>query len=286
MNTLTKRTLSGTLFIIIMVTCLLGSKWSFAALMVFIMSTMIFEFCRITIGKSHPLSQVMTIISGIVFFLLIFFHAGWGLHVKFVALAIIPVFILMVHSLYVKDKSDYHTYASMYTALLYIAVPISLSNLIIFTQHEYNGLLILAFYIIIWSTDVGGYIFGCSFGKNGKKLFPSISPKKSWAGFWGGMFMAIVCAIVLTQVGLLLAPDMVTGVPSRKLPIIHCIGLAIVMDIAGVYGDLFESQWKRHYDVKDSGNLIPGHGGLLDRFDSSLFALPAGALYLSLFDLL
>lgn len=286
MNTTVQRTLSGIVFILVMVGCLLWNQYSFAVLMLFIMSVMIREFCKITLGNSHMISQSMTIFSGCVFFIMIFLHAGWGLHVKYVALAIIPVFLLMTHSLYVKDKTDYGKFSNMYTALLYVAVPISLSNLIIFTKGEYNGILILSFFIIIWASDVGGYVFGMLFGKNGKKLFPSISPKKSWAGFWGGLFLAIVASIVLSYVGLLTAPDMVTGLPVRQVPILHCIGLAIIMDVAGVYGDLFESQWKRHYDIKDSGNIIPGHGGMLDRFDSSLMALPAGAIYLSLFNLL
>jgi len=286
MNTTVQRTLSGIVFILVMVGCLLWNQYSFAVLMLFIMSVMIREFCKITLGNSHLISQGITILSGCVFFIMIYLHAGWGLHVKYVALAILPVFFLMMHSLYVKDKTDYGKFSNMYTALLYVAVPISLSNLIIFTKGEYNGILILSFFIIIWASDVGGYVFGMLFGKNGKKLFPSISPKKSWAGFWGGMFLSVVAAIILSYVGLLTAPDMVTGLPVRQVPFVHCIGLAIVMDVAGVYGDLFESQWKRHYDIKDSGNIIPGHGGMLDRFDSSLLALPAGAIYLSLFNLL
>ncbi|MCQ2148136.1 MAG: phosphatidate cytidylyltransferase, partial [Bacteroidales bacterium] len=233
MNTTVKRTISGAIFVLVMVLCMLWNQFSFAALMVFIMSCMIYEFCQITIGKSHMLSQWMTIFAGAVFFILIFFHAGYGLHVKYVALAIVPVFFLMIHSLYVKDKTDYGKYSNMYTALLYVGVPMSLSNLIIFTHQEYNGLLMLCFFIIIWATDVGGYCFGLTFGKNGKKLFPSISPKKSWAGFWGGMFLAVFAAYVLTKTGLLLAPDMTTGIPSKTLPLYHCVGLAVSMHIAG-----------------------------------------------------
>jgi phosphatidate cytidylyltransferase len=127
----------------------------------------------------------------------------------------------------------------------------------------------LSFFAIVWGSDVGAYLFGITLGqKYGKKLFPSISPKKSWIGFWGGMLMAVAVAIILHYVGLL------------QFTILHCILLAVLLDIAGVYGDLIESQWKRHYNVKDSGNLIPGHGGLLDRFDSALIAIPIGVIYL------
>ena len=110
--------------------------------------------------------------------------------------------------------------------------------------------------------------------KFGKKLCPDISPNKSWAGFWGGLAFSILAVLVLRLSGLM------------GLPVIHGVILAAIMHVAGVYGDLFESQWKRSCGVKDSGNIIPGHGGMLDRFDSAIFAVPAGAIYLSLLDLL
>ena len=88
------------------------------------------------------------------------------------------------------------------------------------------------------------------------------------------MITAVICAVVLNLVGML------------DFPVIHCVILAIIMHVAGVFGDLFESQWKRFYEVKDSGNIIPGHGGMLDRFDSTLLAMPVGVLYLVLFNLI
>ena len=178
----------------------------------------------------------------------------------------LPIMVVMVNSLYVKDKTEFGKFSDIYTGILYIAVPLSLSNLIVFFGQQFNGIVLLCFFIIIWSSDVGGYIFGSTLGKRfSKKLFPDISPKKTWVGFWGGMFCSILSAIVLKD--------------AMHLPIslINTIVLAIVMDIAGVYGDLFESQWKRHYNVKDSGTIIPGHGGMLDRFDSTLMAMPVGA---------
>ncbi len=145
----------------------------------------------------------------------------------------------------------------------------------VFKGGEYSGLLLLAFFIIIWCSDVGAYVFGMALGqKYGKKLCPEISPKKSWIGAIGGFVMALVGAIVLQLTGIL------------TFPIYHSLILAAVMNVAGVFGDLFESQWKRFYEVKDSGNIIPGHGGMLDRFDSTLLALPAGVLYLVLFNLI
>jgi phosphatidate cytidylyltransferase len=129
--------------------------------------------------------------------------------------------------------------------------------------------------VIIWGSDVGAYLFGITLGqKYGKKLFPSISPKKSWIGFWGGLFMAVALAVGLHYLGLL------------PFELRHCIVMSVLLDVTGVYGDLIESQWKRHYEVKDSGNIIPGHGGLLDRFDSALIAIPIGIIYLVLWNVL
>ena len=140
---------------------------------------------------------------------------------------------------------------------------------------NFSGDLLLCFFIIIWCADVGAFTFGLSLGKRfPKKLFPSVSPKKTWVGFIGGFISAVLAAFVLYEVKIL------------KFPLVHCLILAMVMAVSAVYGDLFESQWKRVYGVKDSGNIIPGHGGLLDRFDSTLMAMPFGAIYLALFDLL
>ena len=189
----------------------------------------------------------------------------------------------MINSLYVKDKSRFDKFANLYTAILYIAVPWSLLNFAAFNAEGiFNGRLLLCFFCIIWGSDVGAYIFGMALGqKYGGKLFPSISPKKSWIGFWGGMLTAVAVSVALYYCGLF---PLNPGQPLFHL--VHCIAIAILLDVAGVYGDLIESQWKRHYNVKDSGSIIPGHGGLLDRFDSALIAIPIGIIYLVALDAL
>ena len=157
-----------------------------------------------------------------------------------------------------------------------MAVPLSLSNLIVFFSHGFDGHILLYFFILIWSSDIGGFIFGCSLGKYfPRKLFPEISPKKTWVGFFGGMFLTVLTALAIKTIFNL-----------EVISYFHTVMLAIVMDVAGVYGDLFESQWKRYYLVKDSCSIIPGHGGLLDRFDSTIFAIPVGTLYLILMNIL
>ena len=276
MNNVTVRTLSGIGFIVVMLSCLLLNKFLFAALIIFIMAGMMTEFYKLTMGTLYRFSRILAISAGVILFILMFLAVVYRLPIRFVSLALPPIFVVMINSLYVKDKTEFGKFSNIYTGLLYIAVPLALSNLIAFDRDgNLNGTLLICFFIIIWCSDIGAFVFGITLGqKFGKKLFPSISPKKSWVGFWGGMFTAIVASIVLYFTGLLV------------FPFVHCIILAIVMDVAGVYGDLFESQWKRYYNVKDSGNIIPGHGGLLDRFDSTLLAVPVGAIYLVIMNLL
>ena len=275
MKNVTIRTISGIGFVLVMLACLLWSQWLFGALVIFMMIGMMSEFFTITMGDRYKVSRALAILAGVVLFALIYLVAAYQMPVKYVALSIVPVIVVMINSLYVEDKTDYAKFSNLYTGLIYIAVPLALSNLVAFRNGHFSGMLLVSFFVLIWSSDIGAYIFGMALGqKYGKKLFPSVSPKKTWIGYWGGMLFSILAAHILNLTGML------------SLPMFHSVMLAIVMHVAGVYGDLFESQWKRINGIKDSGTIIPGHGGLLDRFDSTLLAMPVGALYLSLFDLL
>ena len=259
-----------------MLAALLTNKIVFGVVMAFALVVMMKEFLTMTCGKEYRFSQWLSVAAGFILFSLVYFYKGFGIPGRLVILAFVPVFILMINSLYVKDKSRFDKFSNLYTAILYIAVPWSLLNFAVFSPcGDFNGTLLLSFFFIIWGSDVGAYIFGITLGqKYGKKLFPSISPKKSWIGFWGGLAVSVGIAVLLHYVGLL---------PFKLL---HCIVIAVLLDVTGVYGDLIESQWKRHYEVKDSGNIIPGHGGLLDRFDSALIAIPIGIIYLVLWNVL
>lgn len=276
MSNVTVRAVSGTVFVLLMLSCLLFDKFLFAGLVIVIMSLMLVEFYHITMGASYRFSKFLAILAAIFLFGLLFAYSAYHIPIRFVALAMVPVFIVMVNSLYVQDKAEYGKLSNIYTGLLYIAVPMALSNLIAFDKTgHFSGLLLICFFVIIWCSDVGAFVTGISLGRKFPgKLFPSVSPKKTWAGSAGGMASAVLAAVLLYEFRIL------------RFPLVHCIILAIVMNVSGVYGDLYESQWKRVYGVKDSGNLIPGHGGLLDRFDSTLMAMPFGAIYLAIFDLL
>ena len=259
-----------------MLAALLTNKFVFGFVMLLSLVVMMREFLHMTCGSEYRYSQVLSIFAGVTLFSLVYLYLGFNLPGRFVILAMVPVFIIMINSLYVKDKKDFHKFANIYTSILYIALPWSLFNFAAFgADSQFNGILLLCFFGLVWASDVGAYMFGITLGqKYGKKLFPSISPKKSWIGFWGGVGTAVLVAALLQKFGIL------------PFTMLHSIILGVLINVASVYGDLIESLWKRHYNVKDSSNLIPGHGGLLDRFDSALVAIPVAVIYLVVTNLL
>jgi len=276
MNNTVVRTISGICFLGIMLSGLLLNRWLFAALHVIIVAIMMIEFYTMSIGKGrYPVSTAIAVLIAIGIFATTFCVYGFNLPARLIALNMIPFLALMISILFIKDKSSLRDVAFLFMGVIYIAPSVATTNALVFDNSgNFSGLLLVGFFCIIWASDVGAYCFGHLFGKNGKKLFPSVSPKKSWAGFWGGMVLALVAGVVLQLTGLF------------PFSIVHSLVIAVIMDVAGVFGVLFESQWKRIFGYKDSGNIIPGHGGLLDRFDSALFAVPAGLSYMLITGLL
>lgn len=275
MNNLVTRTITGIAFIAVMLACLLLNQYLFGALVLFLTVCMLHEFYSMSMERRHPVSRIFAILAGVAAVGLIFFKCALGLPSKYLSLMVLPLIGVIVSSLFTKDKVNMDDYAYIFAGLLYIAAPLSLSNLVAFRGGEFDAHMLLFFFILIWCSDIGAYCIGTAFGQKAgsKKLAPEISPKKSWMGFWGGMAFCILAAVILRLVGLL------------DLPMLHCVALATIIHCGGVCGDLFESLWKRHFNIKDSGNVIPGHGGLLDRFDSTLVAVPLGAIYLSILSL-
>lgn len=276
MNNTIKRGISGTVFLVVMICGLLLNRYLFAAMLLFIMVSMMYEFYSMTMGHDFRKSKVLAILSGVTLFASLFLVCAFGKPVRTIAVTIFPLLLLMSVSLFSEDREKFWKFSHMYTGFLYIAVPLACANMLVFDANlEFNGLPLLCFFILIWASDVGAFAFGITLGqKYGRKLCPSISPKKSWIGFWGGMLSAVLAALIMNRIGMM------------TYPLVHCLLLAVVMHVAGVVGDLFESQWKRCYNLKDSGNIIPGHGGMLDRFDSALMAIPAGVLYLLMINVL
>ena len=277
MNTTVKRSLSGTVFLAVMLGGLLLGRWPFTILFAFITATMMEEFYRMTMGKSYRRLQSLAVSLTIGLFVVVNFELADGESgITALSCGFIFVIALMVASLFEKDHTDFMKTGFLYAGMLYIGLPLALSNFVVFQEGgAFSGILMIAFFCIIWASDVGAYCFGLLLGQKiwPAKLCPSISPKKSWAGYVGGLATSVLAGAILSWTGLV------------SFPMVHCLVMAALMHVAGVFGDLFESMWKRAAGIKDSGNIIPGHGGLMDRFDSALFAIPTGYFYLMLFDL-
>lgn len=184
-----------------------------------------------------------------------------------VGLLFVPV--IFVVEVFRKSNHTLENGAIASLSLLYIALPLSLLMLIGGGTGEWEPARVLVVIFIVWINDIFAYLVGCSIGKH--KMCPSISPKKSWEGFFGGLLFAVAFAMA--------AGYMMEG------NIYAWGGLGAVTALAGVVGDLLESKIKRECGVKDSGNLIPGHGGVLDRFDALLLAAPFAYIYMMIFGL-
>lgn len=275
MNTTVTRSISGIVFLAVMIGCLLGGVYCFTALFVFIQVQMMQEFYRITMADRHKAVRIAAQLLAVVAFGIVSLYTGpRPLPVKYFSI-LLPLLVGLLIWMVV-DHKDFKEYAYVLVGLLYIGLPLALSPFVVSTgDGGYSGLLMLSFFIIIWSSDVGAYCFGMLFGQKiwPAKMCPEISPKKSWAGFFGGWLTVLVAAYILIRTGMI------------DFPVVHVLVMASLMHVTGVFGDLFESLWKRQFGVKDSGNIMPGHGGLLDRFDSALFAIPTAYVYLVLFEL-
>lgn len=195
-------------------------------------------------------------------------------------LILIPMMsLIMVIELYRKQDKPFDSLAHTFFSVLYTAIPFSMFPFAAFSRSGLDSILphssiifspgiILGFFILLWTNDTAAYLTGITFGKH--RLMERISPKKSWEGFFGGVIIAIAIAWLLS--GWL-------GVLDLKSWIV----VSVIISVAGTYGDLVESMLKRSYGVKDSGTIMPGHGGFLDRFDSVIISFPLVYLYISLF---
>lgn len=270
------RTLSSAVFLAIMVAGMIFYPAAFAVLFLAVMYVSLREFLSISLGQRWALQQKLALATAAVIYLLAVGVAFYGLDVRALAGGIIPLLALSASIVLSPSHENVEDTAILYLGILYTALPFVLAPFMVVSGNEFKGYLLLNVFLVIWASDVGAYCIGTLLGQKptSRKLAPAISPKKSWWGLWGGILLAVGAAVALYFIGWM------------EYPLVHCIALGVVISVCGVFGDLFESVWKRRYSVKDSGKCIPGHGGMLDRFDSSMFAIPATFAYLAIAGLL
>ena len=285
------RTISGLAFTILVIGSILYGPVAFAVVFGIIMTAAVSEYLNITIGKKkeNVIARALTIAAAIILFVNVFLVVAYGYDPLYILFAILPVLGIFISNLYVKGynvhqtkeengaavrvANGYEAYPFTLGALVYVALPFSLMSLVLYDKSGvYNGNILLSMMIMLWCTDVGAYLLGSTLGQMfGHRLFPSISPKKSWEGFFGGLSCSVAGAVILRATGLL------------ELSLADAIVVGVIICIFGVLGDLVESQLKRNFGVKDSGKIMPGHGGMLDRFDGALLAFPVAIIYIIFF---
>ncbi len=267
MNNFWVRTLSGALFVILVVGSIILGSITFSVFFSIVTFLAVFEFHKLTNKQSGvTVNPYLSAIGGVLLFLTAHFLASGAAISPFYLFYGLFVMVVIVSSLYQHKPNPIHNWAYFLAGQIIIALPMALLNYIIFAD-GLQRMLVLSLFIIIWVNDTGAYLTGVTFGKH--KLFLRISPKKSWEGFFGGAMFSLVAGYVLSRF-----------VP--ELNPVEWIIFSIIVVIAGTFGDLTESLLKRTLEVKDSGNIIPGHGGILDRFDSLLLASPFIFIYLSI----
>jgi phosphatidate cytidylyltransferase len=279
LNNFFRRTFTGAGIVIF----ILGGFWlhpvSFFLTGLLLLTGSQYEY-YLMIRKKHVNPQVFAgLLTGVTTYVISTLVSSGNLPLKSFLILIPVIIIILIIELYRMKDRPFDNLAHTFFPVIYAAIPFSMFPLAAFSQTGLNSVLshesivfspgiIIGFFLLVWANDTGAYLSGISIGKH--KLWERISPKKTWEGFAGGFLIAAAVAWLLS--GWL-------GVVDRT----HWIIISVIIAVAGTYGDLIESMLKRSTGVKDSGNVMPGHGGFLDRFDSTIISFPLVYLFISLF---
>lgn len=269
---LVTRTVTGIVLVLVMLTAIMLSKYSYAALFLVILIGGINEFIGLFNSSAVKPNKGFIYLISIFAFALSFLSAQGTLEFKYFFAVFPALLFVMAGELFRKKEMPIENIAVSIFSIVYVAVPLSLINFLVFPGdflgNDYTPKLLVALFVLIWIYDSGAYLFGVSMGKH--RLFERISPKKSWEGAIGGTLTVVLAASFISNV-----------IPEIKT--LHWIAMSLLLVVSSTFGDLTESMFKRYFGIKDSGHILPGHGGILDRFDSLFFAAPVIVMYLKLF---
>ena len=277
MKNFIQRAITGIIFVAVLIGCIIGGPLSFGILFCLISALATVEFCQLMNQQEDvQINRNICTLGSIALFLCFFFYgmnpAETGIFIPYLAILI----YLFISELYLKKKNPINNWAYAMFSQLYVALPFALLNVLAFqtngitSDSQYLFILPLSIFIFNWVNDTGAYCTGMLLGKH--PLFKRISPKKSWEGSIGGCVFSIAAAFALAHF-------------FPIMPTFAWVGMGITVVIFGTWGDLTESLMKRQLGIKDSGNILPGHGGMLDRFDSAIMAIPAAVVYLYIISL-
>jgi phosphatidate cytidylyltransferase len=271
MNETLKRSISGAVYVILLLSSILFSTESFYLLFGLFLLITVKEFCELI-----QLNKITSILLAIGIYLFFYeanlknnnLFSNVGVHNATLAALAITLIVSIKSVLFLFDEREVKSNIfSKYTYLIgYIILPFVFITRIPFGEKGYNPKIIISIFILIWTNDTFAYIVGKSMGK--RKLFERVSPKKTIEGFIGGVLFAVVASYIISKFYF----D-----PKEyyfKKSVVIWMTIAIIVGVFGTIGDLIESKFKRAAGVKDSGSIMPGHGGILDRLDSVIFVAP------------
>lgn len=269
------RAITGTIFVVAVVVSFLRPQ-AMMFLFALVTALSVWEFTGLVNNiKDVSVNRFITTAAGTYLFIA---FAGYCSEITPSAVFIpylLTIVYLFISELYTKASNPINNWAYTMLSQLYIALPFSMINVVAFRNEGgavvYDYLLPLSIFIFLWTNDTGAYISGSLLGKH--KLFPRVSPGKSWEGSIGGGLLVLAVAALVGHIAN-------SNEGGHILSISGWMGLGLVVVFFGTWGDLVESLFKRTIGIKDSGKILPGHGGMLDRFDSSLMAFPAAVVYL------
>ena len=286
LNNLVTRALSGAVFVTVVIGSLLLHPYAAAAMMTAVIVWATLEFYKIVSSDKARANRWIGVSCGSAIFAISFFYAK-NVVSSDIFIFLIPLMMaLFLGKLYTKDQCAFRSIAYTLAGIVYIALPFALCTGMMFPPQEnlnFEGRLLIpilsnydnylpdilfGFFILLWANDTFAYLTGILIGRH--RLFERISPKKSWEGFFGGLIGTAALSYLVAKI-------------FPVLPVFHWAVMAAIIVIFGVYGDLIESLLKRNFEIKDSGRFLPGHGGILDRFDSVFIAAPMTYFYLKIF---
>ncbi len=267
MTNFTKRAITALFFVLALLGSIAFNQLTFSALFLFFTIVGLWEFYTISrLGENNPQKYVGSILGAAVF--IAFTLISMGKQNGMLLMLFLPfIYLIFVFELFRKNKNPFRNIAYTILGIVYVAVPFALLNFISISSYTgaYEPRILIGILLILWASDTGAYLVGSRIGK--RKLFERISPKKSWEGSFGGALLSLLAAYVDSKL-------------FDVLPMSHWFVIAFIIVVMGTLGDLVESLYKRSKNVKDSGTILPGHGGILDRFDSLLLASPFIYTYL------
>ncbi|MDR1866361.1 MAG: phosphatidate cytidylyltransferase [Bacteroidales bacterium] len=270
MNNLVKRALSGAVFVAVIIGSIMWHPYAYAGVFGVIVAWSLLEFYGIIAGDQTRADIVSGVLTGVFLFAGSFFYVQKAVDAG-IFLLLVPLYVaFLICRIYRRGNFSFRGAAYIIMGVVYVALPFALCNRLVFPPpgQQYAPGILAGFFILLWTNDTFAYLTGIVLGKH--RLFERISPKKSWEGFFGGLLFTVAGSFFV----------------QRLFPLsagVHWTAIALVIVVFGVYGDLLESLLKRNMNMKDSGRFLPGHGGILDRFDAVLLAAPMVYTYLALF---